>query len=79
MLEDTDRLEFIVTPLNGKDVRHVPMYLKGLPLRKRRSTRIRLKLTMLSETKVSAVVTDLGFGEIFPSSGLEWETSFHMA
>ncbi len=79
MLEDTDRLEFIVTPLNGKDVRRVPMYLRGLPLRKRRSTRIRLKLTMLSETKVSAVVTDLGFGEIFPSSGLEWETSFHIA
>ena len=79
MLEGEERLDFIVTPLNGRNIKTVPMYLQGLPRRKRRSTRIHLKLSMLSETKVNVVVTDLGFGEIFAPSGLEWESSFTIA
>lgn len=76
MMEPGDRLDFIVTPLNGKNVKTVPMYLQGLPRRQRRATRIHLKLSMLSETRVNVIVTDLGFGEIFAPSGLEWESSF---
>ncbi len=79
MLEGEERLDFIVTPLNGKNVKTVPMYLQGLPRRRRRSTRIHLKLSMISETKVNVVVTDLGFGEMFMPSGLEWESSFTIA
>ena len=76
MMDPGDRLDFIVTPLNGKNPKVVPMYLTGLPRRQRRATRIHLKLSMLSETKVNVIVTDMGFGEIFPPSGLEWESSF---
>ncbi|MBQ9866971.1 MAG: hypothetical protein IJM34_08115 [Lachnospiraceae bacterium] len=76
MLEPGDRLDFIITPLNGKNTKIVPMYLTGLPRRQRRATRIHLKLSMLSETKVNVIATDLGFGEIFAPSGLEWESSF---
>ncbi|MBP5607613.1 MAG: hypothetical protein J6X66_05000 [Lachnospiraceae bacterium] len=79
MMDPGDRLDFIVTPLNGKNPKVVPMYLTGLPRRQRRATRIHLKLSMLSETKVNVLVTDMGFGEFFPPSGLEWESSFVIA
>ena len=76
MMEPGERLDFIVTPLNGKNPKTVPVYLQGLPRRQRRATRIHLKLTMLSETRVNVIITDMGFGEIFAPSGLEWESSF---
>ncbi|MBR5419607.1 MAG: hypothetical protein IK115_00510 [Lachnospiraceae bacterium] len=79
MLCEEERLEFIVTPLNGKDVKKVPMYLKGLPRRTRRTTRIRLRMEMMSENRVKVVVRDLGFGEIFPSSNSEWEMDFKVS
>ena len=38
-----------------------------------RVTRIMLEVKMTSEDKVLFKVWDMGFGEIFPSSGKDWE------
>ena len=35
-------------------------------------TRISLTIKMKSEKTVQFVAKDLGFGEIYPSTGLEW-------
>ncbi|MBR3102725.1 MAG: hypothetical protein IKH46_02770, partial [Lachnospiraceae bacterium] len=76
LLEREEKLELIVTPLNGKDVKTIPVYLSGIPRRDRRSTRIHLELKMLSESKAGLTITDMGFGEFFPPSGLQWESEF---
>ena len=76
LLEREEKLELIVTPLNGKDVKNIPVYLSGVPRRDRRSTRIHLELKMLSESKAGLTITDMGFGEFFPPSGLQWESEF---
>ncbi|MCR5249427.1 MAG: hypothetical protein K6E50_02340 [Lachnospiraceae bacterium] len=76
LLDAEDRLEFIVTPLNGKNVRKIPMFLQGIPKRKRRAVRVHLRISMQSESKASVEVTDLGFGEFYPASGLQWESTF---
>ena len=76
LLESERRIQFIITPLNGKEVRTVSMFLKGIPERKRRSTRVLLELRMLSESRIQAVVTDMGFGEFFEPSGMQWEMEF---
>ena len=35
-----------------------------------------VELKMLSESKAGLTVTDMGFGEFFPPSGLQWESEF---
>ena len=76
--DTTDRIELLVTPLDGKEARMVTVYLDGLPLRGHRATRLKLELRMTSETRAEMKVTDLGFGEFFPPSGYAWEHTFYV-
>ena len=78
ILEHEEVLECIVTPLNGKNVRTVSIYLPGIPIRPGRSTRIHMDLKMVSERKLLVTVTDLGFGDFFESSGLYWNSEIIM-
>lgn len=76
ILEDSGPIEIIVTPLNGKNVRKIPIELKGFPKRPAKASRIHLEIRMASETKAEIKITDLGFGELYASSGLEWKSEF---
>ncbi|MBR1471700.1 MAG: hypothetical protein IJ600_08675 [Lachnospiraceae bacterium] len=78
LLEREERLELIVTPLNGKNTRVIPVYLSSCPRRNRRAVRVHLELKMLSEVKAVVTVTDMGFGEFFAPSGQQWETEFRI-
>lgn len=49
------------------------MLLTGLPKRPNKTTRLLLKLQYISRKECRITVKDLGFGEMFPSSGKEWE------
>ena len=77
-LDTGNKLSFLITPLTGRNVREEEVVLDGLPLRKKRTTRIRLSMRMLSESKVKMEVQDLGFGQIFPSSGQSWTQEFEL-
>lgn len=61
---------------NGTAVADFP--LEGLPLEAGRITRVRINAQMQSEDVIAFKVTDLGFGEIFPSTGMEWEESMNI-
>ncbi|MCQ2541387.1 MAG: DUF5716 family protein [Lachnospiraceae bacterium] len=74
ILEHEEVLSFIVTPLNGRNVKTAQMYLTGIPLRPGKSTRIHLELKMLSERKLLVSAIDMGFGEFYEASGLMWNT-----
>ena len=76
ILEDAGPIEIIVTPLNGKNVRKIPIELNGFPKRPPKASRIHLEIRMASETKAEIRITDLGFGELYSSSGLEWKSEF---
>lgn len=76
ILEDAGPIEIIVTPLNGKNVRKIPIELNGFPKRPPKASRIHLEIRMVSETKAEIRITDLGFGELYSSSGLEWKSEF---
>ena len=73
-LDREEVLEFVVTPLNGQNVKTARMYLVGMPLRPKRATRIHMLLKMVSDKKLLVTVTDMGFGEFFEPSGLYWNT-----
>ena len=73
ILEDGNELHLVLTPLTGGKVEDFMIRLDHLPVREGRTTRIRLHFTMTARDMVHLVIEDLGFGEIFPSTGLKWE------
>ncbi|MBQ9065417.1 MAG: hypothetical protein IJ123_08230 [Blautia sp.] len=72
LLDDVNELVFEVTMENEADIRRIAMKLPGLPDRPPKASRLRLDLEYISREKCRILVTDLGFGEMFPSSGLTW-------
>ncbi len=73
LLADGNKIKLIVTPLDGKEIRDITINLDGLKQRPLKTTRLELNVSFKSGTKVYACVKDLGFGEIFPSTGQYWE------
>lgn len=73
IMEAGDAVSILLTPLNGGGPREVNVILKGIPEREDWATRLRIKAQMLSRTQLRIKVSDMGFGEIFPSTGAEWE------
>ena len=77
LLEGERELELVVTPLTGKNIetRIIPLNggNKGAPY-----TRYRMEMAMSAPETVQIKVTDMGFGELFPTSGQVWEESFNV-
>lgn len=73
ILDATAEIELVLRPLAGG--KEVPYHIRldRLPVREGRMTRVRLVFTMTAPDKMLLRMEDLGFGEIFPSSGLKWE------
>lgn len=59
---------------NGKRANY-KMQLPGLPERPPKTTRLNIKLRFESPEKCNVTVSDMGFGELFPSSNLTWADS----
>ena len=79
LLADERKLDFVITPLNGKNIETKSMNLTGADDGDAPYTRYRLKMTMSAPETVRIKVTDLGFGELFPSAGQVWEESFDLS
>ena len=50
--------------------------LEGLTPRPKGTTRLRLMLDMTDAATVRVRIKDMGFGELFPSTGMQWEETF---
>lgn len=72
ILEDGNTVELVVTPLTGENVSSRLITLEGLPERPSRTTRLNLQIEMSAVNQAVVTVTDMGFGEIFKSSGKAW-------
>ncbi|MCR4924463.1 MAG: hypothetical protein K5931_10695 [Lachnospiraceae bacterium] len=73
LLKESNEITMLITPLNGKKPKNLKMVLEGLPKRPTKTSRIRLKIEFKSESCLRASAWDMGFGDIFASSGLKWE------
>lgn len=65
-------VEFILKPMQNGDTLKESLMLTGLPDRPSRATRLRISAEFLSVDRLRVQVSDLGFGELFPSSDLSW-------
>lgn len=72
ILESGNVIELMVTPLTGEHVLNRKITLDGLPERPENTSRLRLHVEMSAVDQVTVTVEDMGFGEIFPSSGKGW-------
>ncbi len=72
ILDEKEDLEFTLQPMDGGKPFVHTMKLKGLPKRPKKATRLRIQVIYESADCCVVFVEDLGFGELFPSSGLKW-------
>jgi hypothetical protein len=73
LLEDTRELVFLAGEPRSPKLQRYSMALPGLPERPAKATRLGIKLEFESLNRIQIQVTDLGLGELFPSSGLVWK------
>lgn len=72
ILDNTEELVFIISTFDRPEKRRVGMMLPGIPKRPNKTTRLSLEMQYLSPKECKVTVKDLGFGEMFPSSGNVW-------
>lgn len=72
ILESGNVLCFTITPLTGENIMDKTITLDGLPERPRCTTRLRIHAEMTAIHTLTLEITDMGFGELFKSSGRAW-------
>ena len=64
-------VEFVVTPLDTKSKKTVSIPLEGFPKRLDRTMKVRIQVSFLDERTMDVKLKDQGFGELFPSTGIQ--------
>ena len=73
IVEEGNEITLVQTSLDRGSSREITVLLENLPERPPRTTRLRITLSMSAADRMLLEAEDLGFGEIFPSSGMKWE------
>ncbi len=72
ILESGNTVEFVITPMTGGKVENRTITLAGLPERPRSATRLGIHIEMTAVNQAEVTIEDMGFGELFASSGKAW-------
>ena len=73
LLDGSKNLEFLVTRMQDGIRRRYSMELVDLPERPAKASRVRLQAEFDAPDRCRIRVEDLGFGELFPTSGKVWQ------
>ena len=73
IIDKGNKLSFVITPLTGKNPEVEDITLADLPKRPQKTSRVRVDVSMISEMRMQVVIKDLGFGELFKASDIEWK------
>ena len=65
-------MQFLITPLDGRNVQGIEIVLDELPERPKKMTRLKVLATMLDSGTLNLTITDMGFGEFCQSSGMQF-------
>jgi hypothetical protein len=66
--EKQNAIELEIMPFDSKKKKAVTLMLEGFPSRPERTTRVRVEVSFLDEKTMKVVLTDRGFGELFPAT-----------
>lgn len=78
ILDDTDELVFLLSPMEGGERKAYAMPLENLPDRPNRTTRLHLEIQCDASNRCVIQVRDMGFGEMYPATGLTWQESMEL-
>ncbi len=78
ILKDTEKIGLYISYINNNNIIKADLTLQGLFSTNDRITRVSMEVKMTAENTVHFKVSDLGFGEIFRSSGKEWEQELNL-
>ena len=78
ILDGTGEVEVWIQKPENRDAKVEILELTDLPERDNRTTRLRISAKPVSDIEAVVTISDLGFGEIVPSSGKTWEHSIQM-
>lgn len=78
ILENGKEFSLLQTPVTGGEPRQLTVHLNGLPDRPDRTTRLRVVVNMPAVNRLRVQISDLGFGDIFPSGGGSWQEVFEV-
>lgn len=73
ILDGEPEIEFFIQRPESREAHTEVLELTDMPKRENRTTRLRIEASPVSDVAVSITITDLGFGEISPSTGKKWE------
>ncbi len=66
-----DFIDFVLVPMDMRMKKVVSIPLEGFPARSDRTMRVRILVTFLDGRTMDVRLVDQGFGELFPSSGVQ--------
>ena len=69
--DQQETVDFVVTSADAKQKKTVSIPLEGFPKRPERTTRVQIQISFLDERTMDVKLKDQGFGELFPSSGVQ--------
>ena len=78
LLDDVDYLEFLVSDMEKSTKEHYRMALENLPKRPPKTTRLHLSVKFEDVNQCRIEVSDVGFGDLYPSSGLTWQETIRV-
>lgn len=73
ILDGTNTIELWLQHPYGREAKIENLEIADLPKRPDRTTRMRITVELLSDTHAGITLQDLGFGELYPSSGKVWK------
>lgn len=78
LLEAGNVISIFITPLNEKENKVADIILSGIPMRPRRTTRVHMEVSLRAENILHVYCKDMGFGDIFKATDLEWTEEFQL-
>lgn len=78
ILDGTKDIVFTIVSLEKGWHTSFTISLSGLPERPDRTTRIRIEAFCTGDSSGKVLVRDMGFGDLYPSSGLTWEREIYL-
>ena len=78
ILDDADKIEFNVSGVKMPWQKRLPVSLADFPRRPGKATRINVRVWFEDDDIMKAEITDLGFGEFYPSSGKKVVQEFRL-
>ena len=78
VLDNTDSVEFLVTPVGTTTPAKYAVTLEDFPVRPNKTTKVEVIVSFSNERTMTVRVIDKGFGELFPSSGKMVRKDFYI-